>query len=167
MSNYHFKEKEMSLKAKGLLSLMLSLPDDWDYTIEGLVAICKENRTSITNALNELKDFHYLEIKKTQNSKGQFDYIYNIYEQPRDKKPDTENPCMDNLDMENPVMENQLQLNTNNKVLKNKILNNKLTNNNIIDLYNDNGCSPNNQGGAGQPDTPMQFDRNRGCRSTG
>ena len=137
MSNYHFKEKGMSLKAKGLLSLMLSLPDDWDYTIEGLVAICKENRTSITNTLNELKDFHYLEIKKIKNSKGQFDYIYNIYEQPRDKKPDTENLCMDNLDMENPVIENQLQLNTNNKVLKNKILNNKLTNNNIIDLYSE------------------------------
>lgn len=130
MSNYHFKEKGMSLKAKGLLSLMLSLPNDWDYTIEGLVAICKENRTSITNTLNELKDFHYLEIKKTQNSKGQFDYIYNIYEQPQDKKPDTENPYMDNLDMENPVIENQQQLNTNilnTKELntKNKILNNK------------------------------------------
>lgn len=141
MSNHHFKEKEMSLKAKGLLSLMLSLPDDWDYTIEGLVAICKENRTSITNTLNELKEFGYLEIKKTQNSKGHFDYIYNIYEQPQDKKPVTENPYMDNLVMDNPVLDNQQQLNTKNKILKNKILKNKNTknnNNSFDDLINQN-----------------------------
>jgi hypothetical protein len=55
MSNAHFKEKEMSLKAKGLLSFMLSLPDDWDYSINGLVAVCKENETAIRSALNELK----------------------------------------------------------------------------------------------------------------
>ena len=59
MSNYHFKEKNMTLKAKGLLSLMLSLPDDWDYSINGLVAICKENETSIKNTLEELKKFGY------------------------------------------------------------------------------------------------------------
>lgn len=57
MSNYHFKEKEMSLKAKGLLSLMLSLPDNWDYTIAGLVTICKENESAIKSALDELKIF--------------------------------------------------------------------------------------------------------------
>ena len=64
MSNYHFKEKEMSLKAKGLLSVMLSLPDNWDYTISGLVSICKENETAIKSALNELKKFGYLQIIK-------------------------------------------------------------------------------------------------------
>ena len=52
MSNYHFYEKEMSLKAKGLLSLMLSLPDEWDYSINGLVSICKENETSIKSTLD-------------------------------------------------------------------------------------------------------------------
>ena len=51
MSNYHLKEKNMRLKAKGLLSVMLSLPDDWDYSLEGLVAICKENETSVKSAI--------------------------------------------------------------------------------------------------------------------
>ena len=57
MSNAHFREKEMSLKAKGLLSLMLSLPDTWDYSINGLVAFCKENESAIKSTLNELKRF--------------------------------------------------------------------------------------------------------------
>lgn len=107
MSNYHLKEKNMSLKAKGLLSLMLSLPDNWDYTISGLTAICKENVTAIKNILNELKDFGYLEIIKKQNNKGQFEYIYNIYEKPQNKKPE-----MENLEVDNPEVDNQGQLNT-------------------------------------------------------
>ena len=78
MSNYHLKEKEMSLKAKGLLSLMLSLPNNWDYTIEGLVAICKENETAVKSTLKELKCFGYLEILKVKNKNGQFEYEYNI-----------------------------------------------------------------------------------------
>ena len=64
MSNHHFKERKMSLKAKGLLSEMLSLPDDWDYSISGLVSINKENETSIKSALNELKEFGYLKVNK-------------------------------------------------------------------------------------------------------
>lgn len=108
MSNYHLREREMSLKAKGLLSLMLSLPNDWDYTIEGLVTICKENETAVKSTLNELKDFGYLEILKVQNKKGQFEYEYNIYEKPQSKKPEVEI-----LGVENPSLENQGQLNTN------------------------------------------------------
>lgn len=108
MSNYHLREREMSLKAKGLLSLMLSLPNDWNYTIEGLVTICKENETAVKSTLNELKDFGYLEILKIQNQKGQFEYQYNIYEKPQSKKPEVENPGV-----ENPSVENQGQLNTN------------------------------------------------------
>jgi len=115
MSNYHLKEKEMSLKAKGLLSLMLSLPNNWDYTIEGLVTICKENETAIKSTLKELKDFGYLEILKVQNKKGQFEYEYNIYEKPQSKKPEVENPAV-----ENPTVENQGQLNTNKQKTNNK-----------------------------------------------
>ena len=115
MSNYHLKEKEMSLKAKGLLSLMLSLPNNWDYTIEGLVAICKENETAVKSTLKELKCFGYLEILKVQNKKGQFEYEYNIYEKPQSKKPEVEN-----LGVENPSVENQGQLNTNKQNTKNK-----------------------------------------------
>lgn len=115
MSNYHLKEKEMSLKAKGLLSLMLSLPNNWDYTIEGLVAICKENETAVKSTLKELKCFGYLEILKVQNQKGQFEYEYNIYEKPQSKKPEVEN-----LGVENPSVKNQGQLNTNKQNTKNK-----------------------------------------------
>lgn len=64
MSNYHFKDKALSLRAKGLLSLMLSLPDNWDYSINGLCNICKESREIIRKTLQELKDNHYLEMKE-------------------------------------------------------------------------------------------------------
>ena len=64
MSNYHFKDKNLSLKAKGLLSLMLSLPDNWDYSINGLCSICNESRTTIRNTLKELRNNHYLEMNE-------------------------------------------------------------------------------------------------------
>ena len=64
MSNHHLQNKNLSLKAKGLLSYMLSLPMDWDYSLAGLVANSKESKTSIRNTLNELKEHHYLSITK-------------------------------------------------------------------------------------------------------
>lgn len=85
MSNTHFKEKGMSLKAKGLLSLMLSLPDNWDYSINGLVAICKENRECIRSTLNELKEFGYLEVRKllpNETENGRIEYEYIVHESP-------------------------------------------------------------------------------------
>ena len=65
LSNYHFKEKDMSLKAKGLLSLMLSLPDSWNYTIKGLVTLSKDGKDSVMSALAELEEFRYLQRKRT------------------------------------------------------------------------------------------------------
>ena len=103
MSNYHLRDKRMSLKAKGLLSFILSLPLDWDYSLDGLEKICKEGKDSIRSALNELKLYGYLVIKKTKNEKGIFEYEYMIYEYPY-----SENPDMDYPDMENPT-----QINTN------------------------------------------------------
>lgn len=108
MSNYHLKDANMSFKAKGLLSMMLSLPDDWDYSIKGIVSISKENKTSIQSALKELEENKYLKRTKKQNEKGQFEYIYDIYE-----KPWTEKPCMENLVTDNPCTENMPQINTN------------------------------------------------------
>ena len=108
MSNYHFKDKNLSLKAKGLLSQMLSLPDDWDYTVAGLCAINKESGGAMNSALKELENNGYLKRTKVQNEKGRFDYIYDIYEKPYMEKPDPENPYMDN-----PVLENNIQLSTN------------------------------------------------------
>lgn len=143
MSNYHLKEKNMSLKAKGLLSVMLSLPEDWDYSIAGLVAISLENESAIKSALSELKKFGYLEIIKLmpgESGNGRIDYIYNIYEKPKQKgkKQGIENLPLENLDVEILDVENQTQLNTNNKNTNNKILNNKILNNNIYDYLQEN-----------------------------
>ena len=113
MSNYHFKDKKLSLKAKGLLSQMLSFPDDWDYTVAGLCAINKESEGSIKSALKELSDNRYLKITKTQNKQGRFSYIYDIFEQPYSEKPGPENPHVENPYVDNPAVENTIQLNTN------------------------------------------------------
>lgn len=121
MSNYHLKEKEMSLKAKGLLSLMLSLPNNWDYTIAGLVAISKENETAIKSTLYELKQFNYLEIiKKMPNNteSGRIEYEYIIYEKPKQegKKQGVENLGLEILPVENQGQLNTNKLNTNNNL---------------------------------------------------
>ena len=119
MSNHHFKERKMSLKAKGLLSEMLSLPDDWDYSISGLVSINKENETSIKSALNELKEFGYLKVNKllpNETYTGRIEYVYDIFE----KKQEGEKQGVENLGVEFLGVENQVQYNINNKVLNNK-----------------------------------------------
>lgn len=82
MSNHHLRNKDMSLKAKGLMSLMLSLPPEWDYSIGGLVAICKESHTSIRSALRELEENNYLLRERKNNEKGYFIYEYTLYEMP-------------------------------------------------------------------------------------
>lgn len=128
MSNYHLKDANMSFKAKGLLSMMLSLPDDWDYSIKGIVSISKENKTSIQSTLKELEENKYLKRTKNQNEKGQFEYIYDIYEKPR-----TEKPCMENLFTDNPCTENMPQINTN--IQNTKKQNTKKSNTNIKREY--------------------------------
>lgn len=114
MSNYHFKEKNMSLKAKGLLSLMLSLPNDWNYSVAGLVKLSKDGKDSVMTALAELEKFGYLTRQQLFNEKGQFSGVeYHIYEQPQEQKPVTENPNTENENTENSHAENRPQLNTN------------------------------------------------------
>lgn len=121
MSNHHFKEKGMSLKAKGLLSLMLSLPDDWDYSISGLATLSKDGKDSIMSALAELEKFGYLTRTRLTNEKGQFAGVeYNIFEIPQPKNPISEKPNEENENSENPNSENRAQLNTN---LTNHLLN--------------------------------------------
>lgn len=132
ISNYHLRDKRLSLKAKGLLSIMLSLPDDWDYSLEGLVSICLEKETSIKSSLKELKKYNYLYVRKYQNEKGKFEYEYNIYENPIEPDidyPVVEIPAVEVPGLDYPAVENQGQLNTNNKILNNKVLNNKILNN--------------------------------------
>lgn len=86
MSNTHLREKNMTLRAKGLLSVMLSLPENWDYSIAGLAAINAESENIIKQSLDELKRFGYLVVTKLtprQTESGRYEYIYDIYEQPQ------------------------------------------------------------------------------------
>lgn len=112
--NEFLRNKELSLKSKGLLSLILSLPENWNYSIAGLVAICKENVTAVRNSLKELEAHGYVVIEKKKNKKGQFVYSYTIYETPIDS-PAIEKPTLGDVGMEKqPVdkqpVENQHQL---------------------------------------------------------
>lgn len=123
MSNHHLKDTSLTLKSKGLLSMMLSLPDEWNYTTRGLAAICKEGVDSIGAALRELEKQGYIIRNQLRDSKGRIsDTEYIIYEQPQHKPdtpapdtatPDTEKPYLDNSDMDKPYLENPAQLNTN------------------------------------------------------
>ena len=129
MSNYHFREKDMSLKAKGLLSLMLSLPEDWDFTVKGLANLNKDGVDGVRAALEELKLFGYLKVTRERNEKGQVSgTVYGIYEKPTQEKPvleepKEENPILEKPTQEKPIQENPTQLNTKGiKYLNNKIL---------------------------------------------
>ena len=98
MSNTHFKEREMSLTAKGVLSLMLRLPDDWNYNIKGLCALSKDGKDSVMSALAELEQFGYLSRTREIDSKGRFSGVrYDIFETPQQ-----ENPIAEKQDSVNP-----------------------------------------------------------------
>lgn len=114
MSNAHFKEKNMSLKAKGLLSLMLSLPDDWDYSVAGLTELSEDGKDSVMKALAELERFGYLKRTRLTDKKGRFaGYDYDVYEQPLNDDTCSEKPYAENPNTEKPYAENPSQLNTN------------------------------------------------------
>lgn len=104
MSNRFLRNKEMSLKAKGLLALCLSLPDTWDYSMNGLVAICKENITAVRSALKELEEHGHLKIIKKKGDKGRFTYEYVIFESPH-----IENLPLESLPVESLPVENHRQ----------------------------------------------------------
>lgn len=114
MSNHHLRDKNLSLKAKGLLSVMFSLPDSWNYSIPGLCAILKENETAVKSTIKELKATGYLVVDKKkpckEEGRSKFEYIYNIYETPQEV-PDNdiiqESPHqgIENLPLETPEVE--------------------------------------------------------------
>ena len=123
MSNHHLRNTALSLKAKGLLSLMLSLPDGWDYTTRGLARICKDGVDSICAGVRELEEHGYIVRERVRNPNGQLGAIeYTILEQPREpgpgrEKPEQENPVqaepvLDSPDLGKPGQENPAQLNT-------------------------------------------------------
>ena len=132
MSNFHLRDRNLSNKARGLLSTMLSLPEDWDYTTRGLALICKDGVDSITAQLKELEQYGYLSRRRLRDENGRItDMEYVIYEEPHTVSPDTalpdtaspdtaspdtaspytENPDMVNPDMENPRPGNPAQRN--------------------------------------------------------
>ena len=115
MSNHHLKNKDLSLKAKGLLSQMLSLPENWDYTLAGLSAINRESKDAIRSAVNELEKAGYIRRRQTVDSRGKFsgnEYI--IYEQPQPSSasPSSENPTQLKIDQVNIQEENTQGSNT-------------------------------------------------------
>ena len=107
MSNHHLRNHELSLKAKGLLSMMLSLPDDWNYTTRGLAKICKEGVDAIGNALRELETAGYIVRHQLRDRQGRIsDTEYVIYEQPQPRQPETPQPDTDVPDTASPDTEN-------------------------------------------------------------
>jgi hypothetical protein len=165
MSNHHLRNKNLTLKSKGLLSLMLSLPEEWDYTLRGLAYICKENIDAIRTAISELEAAGYVERSRTRDEKGHLSGTeYVIYEQPKnpskkqgvkagDENGTTENvetkpfspkldfPTLENPTLENPTLGNPMQ--TSKDLLSKNIL--------IKDLNNDppNTPNPSHKGAAG------------------
>ena len=117
MSNHHLRDTELSLKAKGLLSMMLSLPEEWNYTTRGLAAICKEGADCIGSALRELEQAGYIVRSRIRDSKGKIvDVEYIIYETPHKSRPQSappepERPDTENPDMDTPCPEMTAQLN--------------------------------------------------------
>ena len=117
MSNYHLRDMSLSLKAKGLLSLMLSLPENWDYTMKGLARICKDGIDSISGGIRELEAHGYLIRSRVRSANGQLGSIeYTILEQPKapsptQEKPIRENPVQANPMLDAPIQENPAQIN--------------------------------------------------------
>ena len=115
MANHHLRNTELSLKAKGLLSLMLSLPENWDYTTKGLSCICKDGIDSINGTIKELEEQGYVIRKRLRNDKGQLTTTeYTILEQPQsldtsEFPPKWENPILDNPILEKPIQEKPKQ----------------------------------------------------------
>ena len=146
MSNHHLRNKNLSLKSKGLLSLILSLPDNWDYSLAGLTTLSKDGLDGVRAGLKELQNEGYLVIERLRDNKGRLGKTsYIVYEepiqteksdidnfvsteiQPISEKPILENPTLENPTLEKPILENPTQINTN--------LNNYLSKEEIKDIY--------------------------------
>ena len=134
MSNYHLRDKNLSLKAKGLLSQLLSYSSDWNLTINGLCSVLKEQEKAVKSTIKELETHNYLTRNRLQDNKGRFYYKYIIHEKP--KYPYPQNPPMDN-----PLVEKEGLINTNKEdkidkeLYTSKIDNNSLIENNILLKY--------------------------------
>ena len=124
MANHHLRNKALSLKAKGLLSYMLSLPEDWNYTLSGLATSCKDGLDSVRQAVSELETYGYVVRSRIRDARGRLrDTEYVVYESPApvkpaldepiEEKPVQEEPVLENPTLENPALGNPTLLNTN------------------------------------------------------
>ena len=114
MSNRHFQDKRLSYKAKGLLSLMLSLPEEWDYSVQGLMKLSRDGKESVMSGINELEDCGYLIRTQEKDESGRFTgYDYAVYEHPFSENPSAEKPLEENPPTVNPPQLNNNILNTN------------------------------------------------------
>ena len=163
MANHHLRNTLLSLKGKGLLSLMLSLPENWDYTTKGLSCICKDGIDSINATVKELEEQGYVVRKRIRNEKGQLTSIeYTILEQPKHldtsefqpkrENPILENPILDKPKQGEPILGNPHQLSTN-------ILNTDLLN---IEVSNPYPSNPHQT--SREPQKPIRYD-GIGCDS--
>lgn len=138
MANHHLKNKALSLKAKGLLSVLLSLPDNWEHSIAGYASICKDGVDGVSSTIKELEKHGYIIRTRLRNEKGHFtDTEYTIFELPQEppteeepklEKPILENPISEKPIQEKPILENPVQYNT-------KLLNKKELNTNVLNPY--------------------------------
>ena len=127
MSNYHLRDRRLSLKAKGLLSQMLSLPEDWDYTLGGLAQINREKIDAIRAAVRELEAAGYVVRSRERDAKGRLrgaDYV--IYEQPQTQSPVPDSPMLENPMLENPTLDFPTSENPTQLIKINKIKNYKI-----------------------------------------
>ncbi|MBR2683969.1 MAG: helix-turn-helix domain-containing protein, partial [Atopobiaceae bacterium] len=104
MSNYHLRDRSLSLKAVGLLSKMLSLPDDWDYNLKGLMLLTKDGESSVRSDLKELEEAGYLE-RHTERVKGRFVTAWDVHEVPVTSDEWVERPAREG-EMDNPAFDN-------------------------------------------------------------
>ena len=138
MANFHLRDKNLSLKAVGLLSKMLSFNDGWQFSTRGLSAICKEGPDAILSALRELENYGYLVRHQARDEKGRMSsMVFEIYEKPQEGLPETGNPYTENPDADNPVTEkpyteNPAQRNTDQVITEKR--NNSLNNYQSIHL---------------------------------
>jgi len=124
MPNHHLRDQNLSYAARGLLSFMLSLPDNWDYSFNGLVLVSKEGKAAVRTMINELKQAKYIKISQSRNEKGYYQYNYDVYELPYDmaikmnNSPTPENRTSDERNTENQLQINTKEINTNKQIDK-------------------------------------------------
>ena len=164
MSNHHLRNKDLTLKAKGLLSQMLSLPEDWDYTLAGLSRINRESIDAIRTAIWELEKAGYITRRQGRDEKGKMTAIeYTIYEQPQPpvlENPILENPTPDKPILENPTSENPTQLNK--EELKTDLPKKEKSNTDLLNIHSIPILSPDPSPleGAAEPPERKRTERN-------